>query len=519
MTDAASMEWGNLFHQLMQTLMEGVAIADKHGNLVYANRTLEQLLGYEPGEMIGRHWSTLFPARERRWIRSVQVQTPDAAAGRQELRLLCKDGTAFPALASRCSLSDGDDGRIILLTFADLRESRHLEAQVQEMARPAWMGHHLAGVVHELSNSLTIVSLQAQVLSKKDPLPPSSRESLDMIRDQTGRMLQMIESLRATADPYQIHLESTDVNALLEQTLALQRQTLQLEGIQVITDMDASLPAAGADPYRLQQVFVNLVNNAREAIAATQRSGTLLVATWVVAGDDGEMPRIRIRFADSGPGIPPEAMPYIFEPFFTTKAGKSMGLGLAICRQIVQKHGGQIWAEHNAMGGATLVVELPAGTMPRPEAEHVPASSALHHATVAPDASAGNPHILVVDTEPAVAHSVGHILWQAGYRVSSATDAQQALVVLEQNQIDLMIADATARQMGGTQFWQTVLKRQPRLEGRIILTGEDRNPPHRRSLPADCSEIWVLKPIQPEQLLHVIQTTLHRQPVTSSEPG
>jgi PAS domain S-box-containing protein len=358
----------------MQGLSEGVAITDSRGQVVFANRALEQLLGYEPGELTGQPWTALMPNLPGQQIDAWLVRNADEATSRYEARLLCKDGTTVPVLASSRPLSDGDC--VSLSTFTDLRERHQLEAQVQQLGTPALMGPQIACAIHELSNSLTIVALQAQLLSKKVPVTQPLEESLAAIREQTKRMSRLVDSLRAAADPHHFTLEYIDLHALIGQTLELQAHPLRWEGIELIADLCLEPPTVTADPQKLQEVFVNLINNARQAMGAMQlaaecrpeagwdRVGRLTVTTQWLGSEGGASPWIQVRFIDNGPGIPVEVMPHIFEPFFTTRRGRNadggrpMGLGLSICEQIVRNLGGHIWAENNAEGGATIVLEL-----------------------------------------------------------------------------------------------------------------------------------------------------------------
>ena len=378
--EAWSPDKSNLLQQVMQIVGEGVAITDQQGRLVFANRALERLLGYEPGELNGLPWQTLFPGRLRRQAEGGPGPWPFYKPGettrRYEARLLHRDGSSLPALVSSCLLStDGGTSSSryqgILLMFTDLRERQHLQAQVEQLATPALMGQRIASVVHELSNSLTILTMQAQLLSKKVAAPeilgsvPPVEQNLAVIQGEARRMMQLVDNLRLSADPYQVNLETTDVNALIEATLDLQSHQLQAEGIQVTAALESTLPSAGADPYRLQQVLVNVINNARQAMAAVEQGRKLVITTHTIPGDSDASSGIQVHIADTGPGIPPDVMAHIFEPFCTTKSGNGMGLGLSICERIMKNHGGRIWAENNAGPGVTFVLELPAA-VPKP---------------------------------------------------------------------------------------------------------------------------------------------------------
>jgi CheY-like chemotaxis protein/two-component sensor histidine kinase len=370
------------------------------------------------------------------------------------------------------------------------------------------MSEQVASIIHELSNSLTIVFLQAQMLSKDRRLAPPIEQNLKVIREQAKLMMEMVSDLRATAAPNQVRREPTDVNQLVLRTLDLQSHQLQSEGIRVTTDLEDRLPVVEADPYRLQQVLVNLINNARQAMAATPESRQLTIATRSIRGDGVRAPAIRILVTDNGPGIHAKVMPLIFEPFFTTKSGDGMGLGLSICEQIVERHGGKLWAENNPGGGATFVLDLPVAERERQEglpwqAENSPAPLVPAHRS-----GQANAHILIVDDAPAVAVSVGRILQNQGFRVTAATEAEQALALLEKARIDLIVSDIKMPSMDGQRFWQAVRERDPGLAQRIIFATGDSSTKRAQAFLQDCGCAWIEKPFQAEELLGLIRETL-----------
>lgn len=507
--EAFSMDSNNAIQQIMQTLAEGVTITDRRGQIVFANEALERLLGYEHGELVSCPWTTLFPERLRRRARTRPSGNSSGTADRFEAKLLRKDGTTVPVLARSRHLSNGTLGLGTLSTFTDLREHHHLEAQVQQMETPAMMGQQVASIIHELSNSLTIVFLQAQLLSREAPLAPPLEQNLSVIQNQARRMMQMVDNLRATADPHGIRLAPSDINSLIEQTLDLQKHQLETDGIEVTTDLQANLPVIGVDPDRIQQVLVNLINNARHAMLATPHAGKLTITTRTTIEEADNTPVVQIRVADNGPGIPPKVMPHVFRPFFTTKSGIGMGLGLSICEQIVHKHNGHIWAQNNAGGGATLVVTLPVSS--EQDWDAIPLSDGLTRqrtATAKPRCLAPTAHILIVDDEPAVVVALGQILLKEGFEVTATTNAQQALTLLEQEEIDLIVSDIVMPHMNGQQFWHAVKERHPRLADRIIFSTGDSSGQRARAFLQARGCAWIEKPYNPEELLQLIYATL-----------
>jgi len=300
------------------------------------------------------------------------------------------------------------------------------------------------------------------------------------------------------------------VNALVRRTLSLHEGQLGLDGIAVSADLAPDLPTIQADPYLLQQVFVNLIKNARQAIATAQRSGMLTISTCAVRNGDDATVGIQVRVADNGPGIPADAMRQVFEPFFTTKQpGQGTGLGLSICEQIVRNHGGQIWAENNESGGATFVLELPVPAQMSLEAAlSCSCSSSLFGQIGQPRIVAEEHHILLVDDELSIVQAVEEVLKSEGFQVSIATEAQQALVALEQRRIDLIVCDLSMPEMAGWQFYETLAEREPDLNRRIIFCTGDSSSQRARAFLQDSGCIWIKKPFDADELLHLIYGTL-----------
>lgn len=505
-----SLRINNLLHQITENLAEGVAIVDGCGQVVYANSSLEQLLGFGPGGLSGSHWTELFSEGSRRLAEAWRVSASLEPRRQAELEIVHRDGTEIPVLINSSPLHDAHGGQGILATFADLRERHHFEAELQRLEKIASMTNHVSSVAHELNNSLTILVLQAQLLSRKTTDSSEFGDSLSIIQDQANRMIQMVDDLRSSTDPYELRLERTDINKLLERTLELMEAQLKAGQIQVNVNLDKGLPAAKVDPHRLQQVFVNIINNSCQALQSVETARSLEVSTGFVTSGLDLPPRIRIRFADTGPGIPEELLPHIFEPFVTSKkAEQGMGLGLAICEKIVERHGGIIWAEPNAPSGAVFALEVP---ITRESAAEQPQLAVqvgrwgLENQTG--HTLDGDGHVLVVDDEPAVAGLVQKVLEHAGFRVTTACEPHKALSILDQTDVDLIVSDMSMPRMNGEQFWQMVSEHHPRLASRIIFSSGDSSGRRSRVFLQSCGCSYIRKPFEPEELVHLVRETL-----------
>jgi two-component system NtrC family sensor kinase len=396
---------------------DAIVVEDGSGRLVFVNDFLCRILGYKAEELLGQPWKILFLA---------QAQGPDRPFPRSEIHLRCKEGNLVRVLVTAWRLSIiGDPRQRRLSVFAPVEDDQYLRVRPSQGAA-AIPEHRLASVAHELNNSLTVVTLQSQLLSHLEPTSPRLGEHLAIVQDQIAHMKRIVAELQVSSGRNGPEFQRIDVSALIRHTLEIQDLHLRLVDVQVITDFAPDLPQIPADPHRLEQVFVNLIKNACQALADADPPRVLWISTRAILGGNGRPWRIQICFANSGPAIPGELLPRIFEPFFTTKApGEGTGLGLAICAQIVQEHKGRIWAESEVKDGAVFVVELPIDgaeaaerTLPPADFRPEPIRSTRPHA------AAAGPHILLVDGESEALDSIEQLLRQVGFEVTAVPATQ-----------------------------------------------------------------------------------------------
>jgi C4-dicarboxylate-specific signal transduction histidine kinase len=212
-----------------------------------------------------------------------------------------------------------------------------------------------AGIAHELNNPLTGVIAMSQMLLDEE-MSDAVKEDLKLICSEAQRAAAVVKHLLIFARKHTAEREAVQINTVVEDVLSLRAYEQKVNNIRVTTRLDNHLPEIIADPFQIQQVFINIVLNAEQAMMAGHKEGALTITTGRV-GDN-----IKVSFSDDGPGISPENMRKLFSPFFTTKeVGKGTGLGLSICYGIVADHGGRIYARSELGEGATFVVELPVG--------------------------------------------------------------------------------------------------------------------------------------------------------------
>jgi two-component system NtrC family sensor kinase len=203
----------------------------------------------------------------------------------------------------------------------------------------------------------------AEVLLSEPNLDKGARKALQAIYDESNRCKKVVQNLLSFARKHSPDREYAYINEVLERTLSLKEYDLRKNKVEVIKNLEMKLPALMVDPNQIQQVFLNLINNAEQAMAENEGKRQLVIESRIKNGENRINPGcevIEISFSDSGPGISSKNLKKIFDPFFTTKpVGKGTGLGLSVSYGIIKEHGGEIYALSEEGNGATFIIELP----------------------------------------------------------------------------------------------------------------------------------------------------------------
>jgi signal transduction histidine kinase len=261
-----------------------------------------------------------------------------------------REATLNIAIAPLVSKDQERIGRLII--FDDVTDRAELEQRLVQADKLSSIGLLAAGVAHEVNTPLAVISTYAQMLAKQMAEDaPQKTVILDKIAKQTFRASEIVNSLLNFSRTSSTSFGDVNLNKVIQETLSLLEHQLQKSGIQVRSELEASLPPIHGNTGKLQQVFLNLFLNARDAMSG---GGALEVRTW----RDGA--GVKVEVADSGHGIAPENLHRIYDPFFTTKgAHKGTGLGLSVTYGIIQEHGGSIEVTNRPDGGARFRLELP----------------------------------------------------------------------------------------------------------------------------------------------------------------
>jgi two-component system NtrC family sensor kinase len=244
----------------------------------------------------------------------------------------------------------------IVVVMSDITDAATLQAKLMHAEKMAAVGQLVSGVAHEVNNPLTAILGFADLLMENEDIPESARKDLRVILQEAQRTKQIVQNLLSFARQMPPQRKPVELNSILRRTLQLRAYDFQSHGVEVVEELDQELPSVIGDSHQLQQVFLNIVNNAYDAVRETGRPARIEIKTASRGG------LVEVSFRDNGHGIShPDR---IFDPFFTTKeVGKGTGLGLSICYGIVHEHGGEIVCHNNADAqGATFVVRFPAIT-------------------------------------------------------------------------------------------------------------------------------------------------------------
>src|SRR5438128_11675406 len=425
MVHHAKEQWETAF----DALSEGIAVVDVQGSIRRANRSLAAMLGSAIPSVIGRDLGTALLGESPALVELLAA----ARRGDRAQPLVLRSaplGRTLRVNAARIPSPEQEASVVVLVE--DVTDQQRMESQLIQSEKLAAVGQLVSGVAHELNNPLTSIAGLSEFLLEQQELGTKDRGHLRVIHEQADRAGRIVRNLLTFARKGPGEQAAVDLNDVIQRTLLLMSYDLKLKDVTIEKNL-APLPPVLGDRHALQQVVINLLNNAAQAVAENppERPRVILLTTWV---DD----RVRMRVTDSGAGIAEAVLPHIFTPFFTTKEpGQGTGLGLSITYSIVDAHGGRITVEAPAGGGAAFLVDLPPAPTD-PGRRDMPEPQGL-----APPAATRS--ILLVDEDPAVRRMVKALFGRDGHMVEVARNPQHALDLARTRPYDLILVDAQAR--------------------------------------------------------------------------
>ena len=455
--------------------------------ILRANRAFFSRVGKSPSEVIGRHCVEILRGTVASWNQCLwakalespgpfQWRLPEVALGQPF------ECTAFP-------IQTGDQGTAVA---HHLREIGGGAPDRPNGGAPTFsmLGRAAANMVHELSNPLSAMVGFAESLEGSGACPEEMREDLQQMRQEAERCRRIISNLLSLARTPEPNPQPTDINELVERAIAVRVYQPGDGGAGVIRNLASDMPRVMVDPDQIEQIVLNLLTNAEEAVAQREQGPRVTVTTRTTGSE------IIITVADNGPGIDPEHLPLIFNPLFSAKpSGKGTGLGLSVSQTLARQHGGGIMVRSRPGAGAVFTLRLPMVTT----GEGADRAAGLR----TEDQEA---RVLIADDEPVVRRVVGAVLRSQGYTVVESAALDEAAQAIESEPFDVVIADVGLAESGGGRLMGLLRRRPELMKGLILTTGGLDLPPggeeQRGPNPV------LRKPFTPDQVRRAVRAAL-----------
>ena len=495
--------------QLLNAVQQAVVATDPSGTVIFWNKFAEALYGWTADEAVGKRIQELTPAPfMREHAADIVERTAAGGSWTGEFLIQGKSGKAFPALLTSSPIRD-DKGNILGLVGVsiDLTDRRSLEEQFRQSQKMDAVGRLAGGVAHDFNNLLTVIRLNTEIIIEGlDPSDPRA-EDVKQIRSAADRASALTRQLLAFSRKQILQPRVLDLNTVVT-SLEPMLQRLIGEDITI----SAAPGARGyvvADPGQLEQVLVNLVVNARDAMP---EGGRITIETMNTELDENYSSEhspvipgryIALTVGDTGIGMDKVTKEHAFDPFFTTKeAGKGTGLGLATVYGIVKQSGGYVWIYSEPGLGSTIKVYLP-------EVSAAAAfTSAVENTGTPRVAARGSETILLVEDEDAVRSLTCRILQKQGYRVLTAEDGRAAMHIAtrEEGPIDMVLTDIVMPGLNGRGLVEKLTGIRPTIKS-LYMSGYTDDDIVRRGF-VEPSRSFLQKPFTSEVLIQTVRKVL-----------
>jgi signal transduction histidine kinase/CheY-like chemotaxis protein len=500
---------GAAFARLFEVVHEGVYIGTINPtstSTIAANSHLKLIFGYAsetPEADVRPFEGDRFLDPQSRDALIERLGT-DGAVSDYLLRLKRADGMpVWVELTARAEAPDETGELRVEALMRDVSERKKLDDETRDLyhqllqaEKMAALGQTISGVAHELNNPLATILSWAERLSQKPTNDDAVRRGLETILNESERAARIVRNLLTFARKRQTTRAMVDINHVVRETLALRAYDQRVSNISVLDALAAGLPLVFADGYQVQQVLLNLIINAEQAMLSAHGRGVLVVRSW----HDADRETVILEINDDGPGVPEEVQPKIFDPFFTTKeVGQGTGLGLTVAYAIVQEHGGRIRLESRPQRGASFFVELPVNGKLSPTITSRPITS--------PRVVAGAAVLLVEDESP-LANAVMDALTDEGYAADWAPDGEQALARVTERAYDVVICDLKMPKRDGIAFYKGLAESVPRLSRHVIFVTGDVAGTKAEQFLNETGCRWLAKPFRLGDLMRAVREEL-----------
>jgi PAS domain S-box-containing protein len=359
-------ETKEFLENIMESSVDGIVTTDLKGKITYMNRAMEEMLAYPRSELLGNHISIIYVRGIQEAWDIMNLLGADERIEHYEMDLKTKTGEVLTILTSASLLRD-EEGKVIGTSgiFKNMTEQKRLEAKLKETqfylveaSKMRALGELVAGVAHELNNPLMASQTIFHVIMNNLHEECPNRERLEIIGRCNNRIEKIVNHLREFSRQTESDFQELDINQPVENALMLTGQQLLNHNITINRRLTEGLPKIAGDSGQLEQVFLNLISNARDAMEMVTGPKELTIHSCLT--EEEEEPMVVVSVKDTGEGIPEVILSKVLEPFFSTKpVGKGTGLGLSLCFGIVEAHGGRLKIKSQVGIGTEVKILLP----------------------------------------------------------------------------------------------------------------------------------------------------------------
>lgn len=443
---------------IVQNLEEGILIENETGEITFSNPKMESLVNL-PREAIHLKKLTDFLKTD---YHQIVHHHKNLLKKKQPCRFeaaLCGDSTNDVIVQISCHpLFEGQRFLGSLTVIVDISEIKHLESQILQSEKLSAVGQLVSGVAHELNNPLSSIIGLAKLLAQ-DVGVKKFRDDLEIIYKEGYRCHKIVDNLLTFARKHTPEKIWTDIHDVIISVLELRSFQFRKDEIHIQKKFSSKIPKLYIDFHQFQQVFLNLITNAHQALLAKSDNRKITLSTKI------QDEKVHISISDNGSGIPTSIFSKIFDPFFTTKdQGQGTGLGLSICYGIIDNHEGVITVENLPNSGACFNIELPVSKN-LPEKQTRPSCKK--------SIKVNEKHILVIDDEQTIIELLQRFLTREGHRVDVAKNGAIALKKMKENDYEIIISDLRMPGITGKTIFDVLGKIAPKLQQRMIFTTGD----------------------------------------------
>lgn len=387
------------------------------------------------------------------------------------------------------------------ITEQNLSEEKEklLQLELSHRSRLASIGEVVAGVTHEINNPLTSVIAFAQLLQRSN-VPENIKEAIEVINEGTTRVAEIVDKLHTFSRRQRPEKEFAQINSIIAGVLQIRSYELKKHNVEIIANLSDDIPKIMVNVGQLQQVLLNIIVNAEQAMDQTLINRTLMVNSSL------ENDLIRISISDNGPGINEENMEKLFTPFFTTKdvnGGPGLGLGLSISYGIIKEHGGRIYAKSCLGNGATFTIELPVLNGTEAAREDIDSPPEKE--------SSRQSRILVIDDEIHIRRAIERVLSGEGHEVQSTPSARSALDIVKLKDFDLLMLDIKMPGIDGIYFFEQLIALKPDYRGKVICMTGDLVSSRNKDFIRKEGIPYLIKPFGIDELLQRVKSIIGRK--------